>query len=1476
MSFQYKSRSFLLVGCLCIGSITRCLAQNTPELSQPGPTGTATVTSDLPAVIVPNGKLNYQRGYMPRLPITNAAAVTASSPDVLTSTIYKDGFSRQMQIIKKDFVQQGQHLVTPIDTRFQTEDYSFLPFSVSGASTFRPDALVEQRSFYLNRYPAESGASYSRARRYSDAIERYTQTFTAGKSQVGQGRATTVRQVTNEANEVMIWKINASGAPVSSSYYPAGELFGERTTSSAGAETLVYKDKEGRLIYQKTYQTDVVSQGSALAIYGVTYYIYDELVHLRFVVPPKASSLISSGTLSQAVLSNLCFQYRYDNRGLKIEQQFPGKGTEFFVYDKRKRLVFYQDGNLRNENNKWACSIYDALDRPLITGKYEGAEDRATLQAYFDNSTTYGANSILYYQKNYDLWATYPTGMLGVEVLTQTYYDNYSFIDPSSALWNTYSSELQFTETLTLPGAETPVRSKLTEGKVTGTRVKILPSPNASPSVTGEWRETLNYFDDKGRMIYTVSRDLYQGNPVHIHYNGSQYDFSDNLLISKHVMVNALTTDNSYRHSELTRNIYDNLTGRLTQTKHKVNTGPWNITAMYSYDELGRSKRKVLGNFGEVQDYDYNIRGQVTGINSIYAETGNRQGESRSFGVSLKYDYGFSQPKYDGKLAGIVWRGAGQSLAMAYGYSYDREGRLTAADYRRYEPPSGSYLTHAWRNDFSDYSVSNLSYDRNGNIESMKQRGINLSGQPDDIDRLRYEYESQSNKLSKVADTVTTDFGRGDFQDGNPGGVDYNYDPNGNVTNDKNKNISAISYTHFNKPRRIAYNNGNYIEYSYDAMGNKVQELAYTLAQNKTDTTDYLGNFVYKNNGLQYASTPEGRTVYNKASQTFKEEFFVKDHLGNVRSVIDVYTYPTQQYLATYEVASANLENLFFEKVDEVRDDKPGSTWNGDLKSARLNGADPSRVTGTSALLKVMAGDKVEMSVNNFYENYAADEDQPLQAEAILASVISTLTGGGGGMPGESHDTKMVDRTFTQDNYNAFDQLVQANTDIMRPRANLNYILFDESMRIVESSSGNFQANGNGTWTQIGTTTPLVMPVNGYLAVYLTNGSKNAGCLTCTDVFFDQLVLRFTRGSLREEAHYYPHGLPIAGIGGEADAFKENRKKYQSNEFIKDFGLNWMDFQARQYDPQLGRFMGIDPLADQQGQQVWSVYAAMGNNPAMMIDPSGTTFTVSGDMAMAKQMLNEWLGKDNYSLDGGVVTLKVGKEYDAFKNLLDYFTKFGIAGSGGSAAAAAAWVISMIGDQTRNVNAKVQNNGRIALEATSESGVLDNHFNSYDIDTYNGIEAGMNNKLSNPTYDFLKNSRYAIKSGLYIPQGALLFATKTAWGRNLAGVGSKLTLSEYRLTKAFGGSLTRIGWGLGTVNAYLLYHQYDKGEIGALQFWSEEVSNGLTQVPMLGWAWGVGWEVGRYTTSSDWYKQYCRPAIWGGLDWIFNRNTPLD
>jgi RHS repeat-associated protein len=85
---------------------------------------------------------------------------------------------------------------------------------------------------------------------------------------------------------------------------------------------------------------------------------------------------------------------------------------------------------------------------------------------------------------------------------------------------------------------------------------------------------------------------------------------------------------------------------------------------------------------------------------------------------------------------------------------------------------------------------------------------------------------------------------------------------------------------------------------------------------------------------------------------------------------------------------------------------------------------------------------------------------------------------------------------------------------------------------------------------------------------------------------------------LMETTNYYPFGLEIQLLGAS-----DNDLLYNSKELQKEAKLNWYDYGARFYDPVLGRWHVVDPLAETSRR--WSPYTYCINNPIRFIDPDG-------------------------------------------------------------------------------------------------------------------------------------------------------------------------------------------------------------------------------------------------------------------------------
>ncbi len=111
--------------------------------------------------------------------------------------------------------------------------------------------------------------------------------------------------------------------------------------------------------------------------------------------------------------------------------------------------------------------------------------------------------------------------------------------------------------------------------------------------------------------------------------------------------------------------------------------------------------------------------------------------------------------------------------------------------------------------------------------------------------------------------------------------------------------------------------------------------------------------------------------------------------------------------------------------------------------------------------------------------------------------------------------------------------------------------------------------------------------------------------LSYSDANEDNMV---DNSEILEENNYYPFGLKHTAYNTNQSQYISNEQindiilqvlphypgdgsygyKYNSKEFQDELSLNLYDFGARNYDPALGRWMNIDPLAEQSRR--WTPY----------------------------------------------------------------------------------------------------------------------------------------------------------------------------------------------------------------------------------------------------------------------------------------------
>jgi RHS repeat-associated protein len=1199
-------------------------------------TATATVT-----VQVALTNRNYITTRTIQVPgkVTEQDVLGQSPVNVAASTVYFDGLGRPIQTVNwAGSPVQQRDLVQPISyDAMGRASTAYLPYTQDiNSGVFKSGALSQQSSFYqVTTAPSRlaKDASPVAVTVYEPSpLNRVLEQGAPGAAwQPGTGHTVRYTQRSNGAGEVRQWQYSFSTATCSSSQtYAPGELIVKETRDEDNNLTTEYADKQGRTILKKVA---AVAGSPTDANSLLTYYIYDDFNNLRLVISPQGyKELIASGSwsLSADFVHLWCFRYNYDARQRVIEKQTPGttedvsagNGLTSMVYNKWNQVVLTQDGN-QAKRNEWSFTKYDGLSRPIYTGFITiSGKTRSDLQGDLDSETVLAEsrdNSLA----GYTLTATYPRSITENNLLTITYYDDYSYAkltDPSAT---------RFASSLPATSLADGVR-----GLVTAMNYRRL---EPSGPVLTSWLTTVTYYDSQYRVLETVG-DTHLGNNS-ITRQRNTYDF----VRLKSSTVEQ-TTAAGVRHTISNEFEYDNA-GRLVTTYQNTNNQGKIILSQNEYNEVGQLVAKKLHQpigatrFLQKVDYRYNIRGWLTHINNRDLNNNNIEqspgvyvadnsdlavADPDLFGFELRYNemlHAGAQPSFNGNIAQAMWQtrspNTRNNLLRSYTYTYDAANRIKDAQYTTYE-------NGIWAKNQTDFSTTGITYDGNGNLLSMSRQGTvngdDVNPVKGTLDQLTYTYEGtingklvKSNQLLAVDDAAPANTASHDFKDNShsyaqTGQIEYAYDTNGNLTSDLNKGISSIVYTRLNQPAMINFANNNRIEYSYTATGAKLQKRVYT-AGTLSGKTDYAGPFVYELDQPVFAQTSEGRVLYlpnTNAPLPWKYEYQLKDHLGNLRFAFraDRDNNAATQRQASMEASNAEQEEQQFSHVAETRLADPAHARSGNYV-ARLN-ARTGRRNGPSIRLQVAAGDSVHAEVYGRYDRSGSGTSllrSTTLAVGSTANIFSEKPGKENSLPNASRHKRIPVLGFS---LAVAPQLLKVKPAAV-PAAFLRYELFTRDSQLVATRTQAIQRTSFDKWQHLeaGTTADSA----GFVVISLINESGEAA-------YFDDLKVNSVAPTPFQENHFDPFGLNLVGIE-QADQ-PNSAFQYNGNEKQDNFGLNWTDYGHRMYDAQLGRFHTQDWYAD--STRSWSSYHYAANNPLRFID-------IMGDSAWSVH--RQWDATDN-------------------------------------------------------------------------------------------------------------------------------------------------------------------------------------------------------------------------------------------------------
>ncbi len=166
----------------------------------------------------------------------------------------------------------------------------------------------------------------------------------------------------------------------------------------------------------------------------------------------------------------------------------------------------------------------------------------------------------------------------------------------------------------------------------------------------------------------------------------------------------------------------------------------------------------------------------------------------------------------------------------------------------------------------------------------------------------------------------------------------------------------------------------------------------------------------------------------------------------------------------------------------------------------------------------------------------------------------------------------------------------------------MNWLVFDRNYALIPQKSGfkrittaAHDTDGNGSHERI-FSPQITIDQPGYMYIYISNEEE-----TQLEVFFDDFKVDHIKSPVVQMDDYYPFGLTFNSYSRENST--PNMYQYNGKEKQDELGFDWLDYGARNYMADIGRWGVVDPLGEKM--KMHSPYNYAFNNPIRFIDKHG-------------------------------------------------------------------------------------------------------------------------------------------------------------------------------------------------------------------------------------------------------------------------------